>query len=252
MAPVTPSPERSGPDLVWMRPAAFAAVGGYVLLAVAAGYMTFWYGRAGIDGFLSSTEHEPEALDTVLAVAGGVTYVGWLWWSVVACVNARRIRPLAGSPWLPVWVYVCGPLLLFGVRYLEAGLVRDAVLLVGALTVAYGHFAVIASLRSTARRVGAPTAPFTRLIIGPIVFPLLQFALALALAWDDDVARVDELTFVHALWTAFAVVMAAITWHAARAMEHACQSEVTRRQADQHTLPSGDVVAAALRRSLGG
>ncbi|MCB1002221.1 MAG: hypothetical protein KDB40_23200 [Acidimicrobiales bacterium] len=224
-------------------------MGAHLLLAAVAGYLTFWYGRAGLDGILSPTEQVPEALDTALMVSAGSTYVGWLWWSVVACVNARRIRPLAGSPWLPVWIYVGGPLLLVGVRYLDAGLLRDGVLVVGAVTVAYGHFAVIGSLRSTARRVGAPVAPFTRLIVLPIALPFVQLALALVLS--DDVARVDELTFLHALWTVFAVAMAAITWHAARALELACQSEVIRRRADQHTLPSGDVVAAALRRSLG-
>ncbi|MEZ5248798.1 MAG: hypothetical protein R2713_06165 [Ilumatobacteraceae bacterium] len=58
-----------------------------------AGYLTFWYGRAGLDGIPVADEQVPEALDTALMVSAGSTYVGWLWWSVVACVNARRIAP---------------------------------------------------------------------------------------------------------------------------------------------------------------
>ena len=43
-------------------------------------------------------------------VSATAAYLGWLWWTVSAAFNVRRVSPLSTSPVLPIVVYLLAPI----------------------------------------------------------------------------------------------------------------------------------------------
>jgi hypothetical protein len=239
----------SVPTFVDARLPAAVAVTGWVVGAVASALMTLWWvGESRVGTDLDDADF-PDNLITLMISGAVMVYLGFMWWASASCVNARRIRPLAGSPFLPIWVYVGGPLLAGASAVVDrrSDLLGDLVLLVAGLTVALGHWIVVGSLRSTARRVGAATKPFTRLMWLPVAVPIARSVVIglLGTRLEPD----DAVTLQLATSPVLGLVLAAVLWHASRTFDQACRSDVIRRT--DHELPSGDVVAAALRRSIG-
>lgn len=98
-----------------------------------------------------------------LIVSTLVTYFGWFWWSTVASYNAHRVVPLATSPWLPTLVYLGGP--VFALAGLDLGrAARPYVVFAGLVWLGLGHLMVVASLRTSADRMGASTYEFSKLL----------------------------------------------------------------------------------------
>jgi hypothetical protein len=191
-----------------------------------------------------------------------VAYLGWVWWSVAALVNARRLAPLSGSPLWPVAVYVGGPLLVVasaGSAWTAgsagsagsawtSGTGRDLALVAGVLLCTLGHLTVLVSLRSAAARSGARAVLFTRLLWVPIFAAPVRVACLVFVAGDwtvEEQVMLDlGLQMVLSLWMAHAVREATTSF------DRACRTTLARRTAgDELTMPPAHLIATALRRS---
>ena len=150
----------------------------------------------------------------------GMAYLGWVVWATLAAVNGHRVAPLASSPFLPPLAYLLGPIAAAAASVYKPEF--NGVWVVGAVSwVCLGHGLVLLSLRSSARRIGADAAEFTKLIIFPlssvgyrviavVVLPGTSFNNAILFT----VLVVIDVTLM--LATAFAV------WRAMRSFDQAC------------------------------
>ncbi len=197
-----------------------------------------------------------------------VAYLGWVWWSVAALVNARRLAPLSGSPLWPVAVYIGGPLLVVASAWSagmagsagspgtawsagmagSAGTSRDLALVAGVLLCTLGHLTVLVSLRSAAARSGARAVLFTRLLWVPIFAAPVRVACLVFVTGDwtvEEQVMLDLcLQMVLSLWMAHAVSEATTSF------DRACRTTLARRTAgDGLTMPPAHLIATALRRS---
>lgn len=103
----------------------------------------------------------------LMVSAFGLAYLGWIVWTTLAAINGHRVAPMASSPWLPPMAYLMGPVLGAAGALYKPEMTRGAV--VGAVAwVCIGHGFVLLSLRSSARRIGADSREFTKLIWFPL------------------------------------------------------------------------------------
>ncbi|MGD9996692.1 MAG: hypothetical protein AB7L17_07610 [Ilumatobacteraceae bacterium] len=179
-------------------------------------------------------------------VSAVVAYLGWFWWTLSATFNARRLVPMATSPWLPTMVYMGGPVIvLAGLDASEDW--RFVLVATGCVWIAAGHFAVLFSLRNTAGRIGAARDDLLKLILFPLAGAAWRAAVEAILMVVDDEWKTPGLLFAFGgVGVLFVIGTAAATWHAATAFDQAC------RRLSKGTLgvelPSVDVITAALRR----
>lgn len=105
--------------------------------------------------------------------------IGWLWWSVAAASNAANRARWAISPFLAPFGYAVAVGMVAAVPEINARVdarYHTAVGLGGAFIAAVAHLGVLTAYRSTAEKIGAPLAPWTRVIFlpqGALVFSVL-------------------------------------------------------------------------------
>jgi hypothetical protein len=180
-------------------------------------------------------------------VSGLLTYMGWLWWSMSAAFNVRRVTPLGTSPWLPTLVYLGGPTIWFYGQNMT-GNSASTVVFIGAAWLGLGHIAVIASFRNAAGRIGASTDAFSMLIWLPLASVSYRLAVMTALEYIPESAqRAPLLLAFGAIGVLFLVGIAVSTWQATTAFDSACHRLNTRNLGAG--LPSVDVITSALRRA---
>jgi hypothetical protein len=183
-----------------------------------------------------------------LVVSGLTTSLAWLWWTASAAWNARRLTRLGTSPFLPLVVYLGAPTLLV------AGLDRsdDRVFFqwgaAGLLVI--GHLAVLLSLRSTARRIGASTRNIDLLILFPLAWVSWRFASNTAVSVLSSSWRTEWLLFgLGAVSCLLLVGMAVATWQGTSDFDDAC-ARYGHGPRDLH-MPDSTVVAKAIRELYG-
>jgi hypothetical protein len=175
-----------------------------------------------------------------------VVYLGWLWWTLSAAFNARRVAPLSTSPWLPTMVYLVGPLIvLIGLDGEDPWV--DVVVFCGLAWICIGHLIVVASFKGTAGRIGASVDEFSKLLWLPIASGVYRVCVNTLLANTDDQWRKPVLLFaLGAVSVLFLVGMAVATWRATESFDHAVRRLNTRSLGLE--LPSADMVTAAIRK----
>lgn len=111
-----------------------------------------------------------ESLRTVVIFGLGSALVGWLLWTITAALNARGKSRWSISPFsLPMaYVFVAG-LALGAAAFTESftNEYTNAAIIVVASVGAICHLGVIAAFRRAAVAVGAPDAPWTRVMVLP-------------------------------------------------------------------------------------
>ncbi len=184
------------------------------------------------------------ATTVVSAVAA---YLGWFCWTVSAAFNVRRVSPLSTSPFLPMAVYLLGPVgVLAGLEM--QGPNRVPVLVCAFAGLGIGHVMVVGSFRSAASRIGALSDEFAKLLWLPMagvtyrlfVNVLVEF---LPRSWHTTLVLFG-LGTVGAL---FVCGMVLSTWRATTSFDYACHRLNTRSLGAE--LPSADVIGRAMRRS---
>ena len=158
-----------------------------------------------------------------LIVSSIVIYLGWFWWTVSAAFNAERIVPLATSPWLPMFVYVGGPLISLVGADLGNEL-APVIVWCGLVWLGTGHILVVASFRATAGRIGASREDFSKLIWLPLAWVSYRMGLETLLSFFDDESRLPGfLVLVGCLGVLFPVALVVATWNAMASFERACR-----------------------------
>jgi hypothetical protein len=200
--------------------------------------------------FMVSLDDNPW-FGAILIVSCCVTYLGWLWWSVSAAFNARRLAPLSTSPWLPVGVYLIGPLIVLAGLDVDEDYV-GLIVFCGCAWIGIGHLIVVASLRSTARRIGASVAEFSRLLWLPLAWTSYRLFVNTMLTFVDDSYKGPALLVTLGGFGALYLVATAVTtWRAIGSFDHACWRLNTRSLGLE--LPTADMVSAAIhQRALEG
>ena len=190
--------------------------------------------------------HDEPWFGGTLIVSSVVTYLAWLWWSVSSCFNAHRLAPLSTSPWLPAMVYLVGPLIVL------IGLDMDSdfapvVVFGGCVWIGVGHLMVIASMRSTAGRIGASVEQFSKLLWLPLAWGSYRgFMITLVTFFDDSWKRPPQLLALGSISVLFVVGIVFATWNATESFDHACKRLNTRSLGLE--LPTADMVTAAIRQ----
>ncbi|MDO8392331.1 MAG: hypothetical protein Q7V57_17800 [Actinomycetota bacterium] len=140
----------------------------------------------------------------VLFAAALATYaVGWLWWAVAAAANAANRARWAISPFLAPFGYAMMVGAIAALPEVEERVKSEYHTLVqvaAGLVVVVAHFGVVQSYRSTAERIGARLAPWTRLIYMP------QGALVLSVLLGFFGQTLGDGAFIGVLGTTWAVV----------------------------------------------
>lgn len=179
-------------------------------------------------------------------VSGLAIYLGWLWWTVAAAFNVRRVSPLSTSPMLPAVVYLGSPVLvLMGLG--ETGNARTGLLFGGLVLFGLGHIMVIASFREAASRIGASGEEFSKLLWLPLAGVVYRVFVSLLLELVPSWHSTNVLLALAAIGGLFVAGMVVSTWRATRSFERACHRLNTRNLGAD--MPSVDLVAAALRRA---
>jgi hypothetical protein len=195
--------------------------------------------------FFVSLDDEPW-YGATLIVSSAVIYLGWLWWSVSSCFNAHRLAPLSTSPWLPAMVYLVGPLIVLIGLDLESDY-APVVVFCGCAWLAIGHLMVIASMRSTAGRIGASVEQFSKLLWLPLAWGSYRgLMLTVVTFFSDDWKRPPQLLALGSIGVLFIVGIAFATWNATESFDHACKRLNTRSLGLE--LPTADMVTAAIRQ----
>jgi hypothetical protein len=190
--------------------------------------------------------HDDPWFGATLIVSSVVTYLGWLWWSVSSCFNAHRLAPLSTSPWLPAMVYLVGPLIVLIGLDIDSDY-APVVVFCGCAWIGVGHLMVIASMRSTAGRIGASVEQFSKLLWLPLAWGSYRgFMLTLVTFFDDDWKRPPQLLVLGSVGVLFVVGIAVATWNATESFDHACKRLNTRSLGLE--LPTADMVTAAIRQ----
>ena len=164
----------------------------------------------------------------------GTAYLGWVVWATLASINGHRVAPLASSPWLPPFAYLVGPAAAFAgsINKPEA----NGYWLAGAVVwVCIGHGCVLMSLRSSARRIGADSEQFTRLIFFPLAAVGYRTIATIVL---------PETSFNNPIWFTVLVAIdvilmmatAVAVWRAMHSFDRACTRD--RYSAVENHLPA--------------
>ena len=164
----------------------------------------------------------------------GMAYLAWVVWATLASINGHRIAPLASSPWLPPFAYIVGPAaaLAGSMNKPEA----NGYWLAGALVwVCIGHGLVLLSLRSSAKRIGADSDQFTRLILFPLAAAGYRVIATIVLpdtSFDNTAFFVVLVVIDVILMMATAVAV----WRAMHSFDRACARD--RYGAVENHLPA--------------
>lgn len=145
-----------------------------------------------------------ESLRVVFVVGMALAAVGWLLWTITAALNARSKSRWSISPLsLPMaYVFVAGLAIGAGVftenftnKYTSAAVI--VVICVGVIC----HLGVLAAFRRAAVTVGAPDAPWTRVMVLPLAILLVT---ALGSFFNQAIASqasyIAFSSFTYLLW----------------------------------------------------
>ncbi len=236
--------QHSGPELVGTSATrVLAAAGwlgstvGYTIAAVA---LSRSYRHITSDNWRAAFD-EIRWLLPLMISSFGMAYLGWVVWSTLAAINGHRVAPLASSPWLPPFAYLFGPVAAAaGAIYKPEA---SGWWLAGAIAwVCVGHGFVLLSLRSAARRIGADSGEFTKLLWFPLAslgYRIIATTVLPQTSFDNSITftvlTVIELTLM--LATAVAV------WRAMHSFDQACGRD--RYSSVENQLPA--FMAAAHR-----
>ena len=164
----------------------------------------------------------------------GMAYLGWVVWATTASINGHRVAPLASSPWLPPVAYLVGPIAaVVGSIYKPEA---NGYWLVGALGwVFIGHGSVLVSLRSSARRIGADSRQFSKLIWFPLAsvgYRIIAMRVLPDTSFDNSIwfTVLVAIDLILMTATAFAV------WRAMHSFDQACARD--RYSAVENQLPA--------------
>ncbi|MFN8022195.1 MAG: hypothetical protein U0Q03_11765 [Acidimicrobiales bacterium] len=180
----------------------------------------------------------------VSIVVGELAYLTWCWWCTIAAINARRLTPLATSPLFPPIVYLGGPLIV-GVSFAGTGEVYRSGPWIGVAVVVLGHLAVLASLRSTTRRLRGDGAVFSHMLWVPFVATMTGNMVVRLLAdgFDDD-----QLVRAHlAVVSLVSVLQGGLVWSATASFDRLCRTRADERN-QRGVAPSADLVLASIAR----
>ena len=242
----------SGHAPIFLLPTAAARVlatigwlGGVVATALLLAALVPFFENGNTRNFKISLD-EGAWFGATLIVSSAITYLGWLWWTLSAAFNARRLAPLSTSPWLPTAIYLIGPLIVL------AGLDADPeyvglVVFCGCAWIGIGHLVVVASFKSTAGRIGASMNEFSKLLWLPLAWVAYRMFVNTMLTFVDGSWRSPGLFIaLGGISGLFLLGMATTTWRATESFDHACHRLNTRSLGVE--LPSVDLVAAAIRQ----
>jgi hypothetical protein len=164
----------------------------------------------------------------------GMAYLGWVVWTTLAAINGHRVAPLASSPWLPPLAYLVGPAAAAaGSLYRPES---NTLWVAGGVGwVCIGHGFVLLSLRSSARRIGADSYQFTKLIWLPVA--ALGYRIIATVVLPDT--SFNNTTWFAALVTIDVILMmstALAVWRAMHSFDHACGRD--RYSSVENQLPA--------------
>ena len=180
-------------------------------------------------------------------VASTAAYLGWLWWTVSAAFNVRRVSPLSTSPVLPIVVYLLGPIgVLAGLEM--RGPNRVTVLFLAFAAVGVGHVMVVGSFRSAASRIGAQSDEFAKLLWLPLAGVVYRLFVNVVVGLLPEEWHTTMVLFgLGTIGAMFVCGMVLSTWRATTSFEYACHRLNTRSLGAE--LPSVGVIGDALRKS---
>jgi hypothetical protein len=212
-----------GPQLVGTSAArVLAAAGwlgsvvGYTLAAVA---LSHSYRHITADNYHAAFD-EIRWLLPLMISSFGMAYLGWVVWATVAALNGHRVAPLASSPWLPPVAYLVGPAAAVAGSVYKPEF--NGWYLGGAIAwVCIGHFFVLLSLRSSAKRISAAAQEFTKLIW----FPLASLGYRAIATVVLPETSFNNSTWFAALVTIDVLLMASTAvavWRAMHSFDSAC------------------------------
>ena len=160
-------------------------------------------GHLEIDGrTLTFDDHGRSVVTAAVAALVACSVLGWLWWTMAAALNARKMARYSVSPLLaPVALAV-----MVGCGYAFARVTEQEVATDGAETkrffvatalvivAAIAHFGTLTAYRRTAGAIGASTMPWTVVIVLPwVVFGLNLLAQFFVNAVGDSFLTVSAL-----------------------------------------------------------
>ena len=180
-------------------------------------------------------------------VSAAAAYLGWLWWTVSAAFNVRRVSPLSTSPLLPVAVYVAGPMItLAGLA--SNGPNRVPLLFGGLAWLGIGHVMVVGSFRSAAHRIGALGDEFAKLLWLPMAGVTYRLFVNVVVEMVPQEHRSTLLLFgLGTVGGLFVSGMVLSTWRATTSFDNACHRLNTRTLGAE--LPSIDKIGEAWRKA---
>ncbi len=180
-------------------------------------------------------------------VSATAAYLGWLWWTVSAAFNVRRVSPLSTSPVLPIVAYLLAPIgLLAGLEM--RGPNRVTVLFLAFAAMGVGHVMVVGSFRSAASRIGALSDEFAKLLWLPLAGVVYRLFVNVVVGLLPDQWHTTMVLFgLGSLGAMFVCGMVLSTWRATTSFEYACHRLNTRTFGAE--LPSAGVIGDALRKS---
>jgi hypothetical protein len=203
---------------------------GYTIAAVALSksyrHITAGNWRAAVDSI--------HWLTPLMVSSFAMAYLGWVVWTTLAAINGHRVAPLASSPWLPPLAYLFGPAAAAaGSLYRPES---NNLWLAGAVGwVCIGHGFVLLSLRSSARRIGADSYQFTKLIWFPLA--ALGYRIIATVVLPDT--SFNNTTWFAALVTIDVILMistALAVWRAMHSFDQACARD--RYSSVENQLPA--------------
>lgn len=180
-------------------------------------------------------------------VSSLLVYAGWTLWSMAAAFNAGRVSAMSTSLWLPLGVYIAGPIAIVVVGQQGGEMLADLMPYLLVMWIGVGHLVVVASLRSTASRIRGSIYAFSKLFWLPLAWTAYQMFVNMIFTVVDDVWQYPWL-MVLLLGAAmlYPVAMALATWEATQSFDAACHRLNTRSLGFE--LPAPELITAAIRQ----
>ena len=164
----------------------------------------------------------------------GMAYLGWVVWATLAAVNGHRVAPLTSSPWLPPFAYLLGPIGAFAASIYRPES-NGLWLAMGVGWVCLGHGFVLLSLRSSARRIGADSEEFTKLMWFPLA-ALGYRLIATTVLPDTSFYNTTSFTVLVTIDVVLMMSTAAAVWRAMHSFDRACARD--RYSSVENQLPA--------------
>lgn len=172
------APEQTGRHFHTWLPRQMVAVGLFGVLLMPLGlyflddddHLGFAKGRLVVDSV------GRESLRVVFGVGLGMAFVGWLLWTIAAALNARDRSRWSISPLsVPMtYIFVIGLAVgasAFSEKFTNKYTTAAIVVVVSVAVIS--HLGVIAAFRRAAVAIGAPDAPWTRVMVLPCAIGLI-------------------------------------------------------------------------------